>query len=111
MVRINENYSFDNDGKCLALYRTEMREKKAFGGSRSTTGEIKDFKSVVGYYKNIEQLVLAVADDATARKCNDGTVAHIREYLAEYRKAAKELKDAVCGLNASEDCENAVHGV
>lgn len=106
MVRINENYSFDHDGRCLTLFRTETREKKAFGGSRTTTGEVKDFKTVVGYYKNIEQLVIAAADDIVARKCNDGTVTHISEYLAEYRKAVEELKAAINKQDAPESHED-----
>lgn len=107
MVRINSEYSFDNDGRCLALYRTETRQKKGFGGNRTnTTGEIKEFKIVVGYYKNIEQLVLAAADDIVARKCNDNTITHISEYLAEYRKAVEELKAAINKQDAPESHED-----
>lgn len=98
MVKITNDYYFEKDDKVknFTLYHHEYREKMARFGKEST-GEMIEANTAIGFYSNIEAVLKAAADDAVNRKCNDGTITHISEYLAEYRNAVSELKDAING--------------
>lgn len=107
MVKITKNYWFDRNEKvkCFTLYFREVREKTDFK-TKQGTGQMIEADSCIGYYSNIDSVALAVADHMVMRKCNDGTITHISEYLAEYRKAATELKAAINKQDAPETHED-----
>lgn len=98
MVKITNDYYFEKDDKVknFTLYHHEYREKMTKFGKEGT-GEMIEANTAIGFYPNIEAVLRAAADDEVNRKCNDGTITTINEYLAEYRKTVNELKDAING--------------
>lgn len=107
MVKITRNYYFEKDDKVknFTLYHREYREKMTRFGKEGT-GEMIEASTAIGYYPNIEAVLRAAADDVVNRKCNDGTITEINEYLAEYRKAVNELKAAINVKDAPESNED-----
>lgn len=99
MVEICNGYYFEHDKKCesnITLVRKDTR-KKMDVKTRQELDEMIEVTKTIGYFSNLEDVVKAVAKDMTARKCNDGTINNIREYLDEYKSAVKILTDAING--------------
>lgn len=98
MIKITDDYYFEKDDKVknYTLYRHEYREKMTRFGKEGT-GEMIEANTLVGYYANIEQLCKDAAEDYVSRKADAGEVTNIQEWLTEYRKAVKEIVDAVKG--------------
>lgn len=49
----------------------------------------------MGYFKDLAQMVNAVANNLTARKIDNGEIKTIYEHIEEYKSAVKMLTDAV----------------
>lgn len=98
MIKITDDYYFEKDDKVknYTLYRHEYREKMTRFGKEGT-GEMIEANTLVGYYANVEQMCKASAEDYVSRKADAGEVTDIHEWLTEYRKAVKEIVDAVKG--------------
>lgn len=98
MVKINDEYFYtvDSSSRSFTLYRKEMRER-VIQRTKIKTGEVSEANVMIGYYNKLDSMVRSCVDDIVARKCNDGTITHISEYFAEYRKAVKELVAAING--------------
>lgn len=101
MIKITGDYYFEKDDKVknYTLYRHEYREKMTRFGKEGT-GEMIEANTLVGYYANIEQMCKAAAEDYVSRKADAGEVTTIHDWLTEYRKAVKEIVDAVNGKEA-----------
>lgn len=102
MIEICGGYYFEHDKKCtsnITLIRKETR-KKIDVKTKQELDEMIEVTKVVGYFSNMEDVIKATAKDIAARKCVDGTIATIREYLDEYKTAVRMLTDAI---NAKED--------
>lgn len=98
MVEIGLGYFFERDKKIknYTLIFKQTRKKIEFG-TKKELDEITEVKTIIGYYANIEQMCKAAAEDYVSRKADVGEVTNIQEWLTEYRKAVKEIVDAVKG--------------
>lgn len=98
MVKIIDEYFYTADGKCYTLYRVEVKEK-LIHRTKEKSGEIGEVKSCLGYFKDLAQMVRAVADNLIARKINNGEIETIHQHIEEYKNAVKVLTDAVNGIS------------
>lgn len=96
MVKITDEYFYTADGKCYALYRVEVKEKR-IQRSKQKSGEIGEVRTCLGYFKDLAQMVNAVANNLVARKIDNGEIKTIYEHIEEYKFAVKMLTDAVNG--------------
>ena len=98
MVEIGMGYFFERDKKIknYTLIFKQTRKKIEFG-TKKELDEIAEVKTIIGYYANIEQMCKAAAEDYVSRKADVGEVTNIHEWMTEYRKAVKEIVDAVKG--------------
>lgn len=77
--------------------------EKLIQRTKQKSGEVK---TVIGYFNSLDKVAKTVADDILARKCNNGEIKDISQYVAEYRKAVAEIVDAVNGNENKEETNN-----
>ena len=107
MVKITDEYYYtvDSGNRSFALYSVEVREK-LIQRTKQKSGEVGEVKTVLGYFNSLDKVVKTVADDILARKCNNGEIKDISQYVAEYRKAVAEIVTAINGNENKEETNN-----
>lgn len=94
MIKIIEGYGFEHDSQQFILYRTGKREKLEFG-TKNKTGQIVEYKELVGFYTNLATVCMAVLNLETKRAAESAGVDNLGDYLAIMERISQEIKAAV----------------
>lgn len=96
-IPIIAGYSFSVDKlNNHTLYFTEVREKKLLGGK--STGEMKEYTDVIGYYYKFESLLNALVRDSVYRKIESGKIQTVKDYIASIREVSEQIKTVAGGF-------------
>ena len=95
MVKIIDGYAFDHDNYCYTLYHVGQREKGVFGSTEKKSGEMVDYKDIIGYFGTLDSMCIALLNYETKRSAESAGVKTLGDYIEVMKSVADEIKKAV----------------
>ena len=97
MINIYGNYYMDADSNEYIVYFCGKREKMKLG-SKIPTGEIKEYKDLVGYYRTLTAAIKGCITHALRNKVSKDEISTLSDCLDFISNAEEKILDATKGL-------------
>jgi hypothetical protein len=95
LVKIIDGYAFDYDESNYILYAIGMREKGVFGSTTEKTGELVEYKEILGFYSSITTMCMAVLNIETKKSAENANVQTLGDFLAIMEQISQRIKQSV----------------
>ena len=94
MIKIIDGWYYEVDELQYTLIHIYECEKMKFG-TKEKTGEIKTVRSEIGYFRNLELMLIRVAELIAKEKVAAGEITTIREHIQELKNIKSQLSELV----------------
>lgn len=95
LIQIIDGYAFDYDESNYILYAVGMREKGVFGSATEKSGEMVEYKNLLGFYSNITTMCMAVLNIETKKSAENANVQTLGDFIAIMDQIANKIRSAV----------------